>query len=545
MKIQEGEIKKLLLDESYVSPEDMGRAEIFASQNKASFIDFLLKEGLVNKNVLGQAISEHFKVPFASLSDMEPAKDIVTKIPEEFAKKYDAVLFEIENSSWQVATSDPDNAEFKKALTELHKGKVKIFYGFDEDVHEVFQLYKKSLETRFSKIIDEQKRVAPNIVEEIVGDALSFHASDIHFEPKEDTVEIRFRIDGVLHPAGNIPKEYYESVLNRIKILAQLRIDEHFATQDGSIRMTISDSEVDLRISIAPTLDGEKVTARLLGEYVKSLSLGDLGLSDHDEKLLLEAAKKPFGMILVTGPTGSGKTTTLYSLIKYISSPSINVTTIEDPVEYKISGTNQIQVNPEKDITFAEGLRSIVRQDPDVILVGEIRDEETADIAVNAALTGHLLFSTFHANDASTAIPRLLDMDVEPFLLASTLEVIIAQRLVRRICPSCRHSVSRSAKEMDDVVRGSSKVLGKTCSLYEGKGCNVCNNTGYKGRIAVYEFVRVSPEIRELALSNPSAAQIWELARKQGAKSLLDDGLLKVKEGVTTLSEIQRVIAPS
>ena len=380
-----------------------------------------------------------------------------------------------------------------------------------------------------------QTRVAPEIIDEIVADALAFKASDIHFEPQEKEVVVRFRVDGVLHEAGRFAKEVYENILNRIKVQAHMRIDEHFSAQDGAIRFVKEKGTVDMRVSVIPTLDGEKVAIRLLAEYVKGFTFADLGVSEKDQAAFLRAAKKPFGMILVTGPTGSGKTTTLYALLKMLNDPTVNITTIEDPVEYKILGVNSIQVNPQTNLTFAKGLRSIVRQDPDIVLVGEIRDLETAEIAVNAALTGRLLFSTFHANDAATSIPRLLDMGVEPFLMASTLELVIAQRLVRKICDQCRVSFTSNDK----------RFFPKTSStLYQGKGCKNCGNTGYKGRTAIFEFIEIDDALEDLILKHPSSKEIWELAQKNGAHSLFEDGLEKVKNGITTIDELLRVAQP-
>jgi type II secretory ATPase GspE/PulE/Tfp pilus assembly ATPase PilB-like protein len=349
-----------------------------------------------------------------------------------------------------------------------------------------------------------------------------------------------------MQEAGRIPKDYYGNILNRIKVQAQLPIDEHFSAQDGAARQIREKYTVDMRISILPTLNGEKVVIRLLSQYVRSFSFNDLGLSQHDQELLMKAINKPFGMILVTGPTGSGKTTSLYALLKLLNSPDVNITTIEDPVEYKMPGINQIQVNSQTNLTFAKGLRSIVRQDPDIILVGEIRDQETAETAVNAALTGHLLLSTFHANDAATAVPRLLDMDIEPFLLSSTLEVLIAQRLVRKICDQCRFSTSLSKEEVKKTIPADVQkyFTGKHIVLYQGKGCASCGNTGFRGRTAIYEFIEVTPEIQELILQNPSTAQIWKIARKQGSVTLFEDGIEKVKNGITTLEELLRMAEP-
>jgi type II secretory ATPase GspE/PulE/Tfp pilus assembly ATPase PilB-like protein len=349
----------------------------------------------------------------------------------------------------------------------------------------------------------------------------------------------------MLRLAGSVTMEYYENVLNRIKIQSNLRTDEHFSPQDGAIRFINKDSSVDLRVSIAPTLDGEKVVIRILAEYVKGLTFVDLGFSDYHIKLIEEASKKPFGMILVSGPTGSGKTTSLYALIKKLNTPEVNVTTIEDPVEYRMFGANQIQVNQKTNLTFAKGLRAIVRQDPNVILVGEIRDGETAETAVNAALTGHLLLSTFHANDAATSIPRLLEMNIEPFLLASTLELIIAQRLVRRVCESCRYGYKEKISAMKETFpQAKDYFAGTEITLYKGKGCSTCNGTGYKGRTAIVEMINVTRAIKELINNKPSSEEVWKLAKAEGAKSLFADGIEKVKMGVTTLEEVIRVASP-
>jgi len=557
MKFDDKTIKDILLKENYVIEEDVKRAENFAKTRRTSFLEYFLQENLITKDLLGQAIAESFKVPYADLNSSPPSSEQVQKIPEDIAKKYRAVIFSEEKDKIVIATDTPDDKNLLPELTKLFAGKkLSVAYSLTEDIDASFVHYQKSLETRFSKIIESKGRVAPELLEEIFEDALVFHASDIHFEPQRKEVLVRFRVDGVLHEAGRIPKEYYENILNRIKVQSGMRIDEHFSAQDGSLQYTSSSAKasadkkdttvVDLRTSIVPTVEGEKVVLRVLSAYVQGFSLGDLGLSSEHQQLLEQAAEKPFGMILVAGPTGSGKTTTLYALLKIVNSPDVNITTIEDPVEYKVIGVNQIQVNPQTNLTFAKGLRSIVRQDPDIILVGEIRDEETAEIAVNAALTGHLLYSTFHANDAATAIPRLLDMGIEPFLLASTLEVIVAQRLVRKICDHCKHSVTKSLKDFKtpQLKATLSYFVDKSTTLYEGKKCEACGHTGYKGRTAIFEFIHITPEMQNLILHSPSTQEIWQLARKEGSKTLFEDGLLKVKAGVTTLEELLRVAEP-
>jgi type II secretory ATPase GspE/PulE/Tfp pilus assembly ATPase PilB-like protein len=329
-------------------------------------------------------------------------------------------------------------------------------------------------------------------------------------------------------------------------VQAKLRIDEHMSSQDGAIRFAREGtSPVDLRISIVPTLDGEKIVVRILSTYVKDLSLTNIGLSDELQNQILKSSKKPFGMILVTGPTGSGKSTTLYSLIKIINTRQINITTIEDPVEYKIEGVNQIQANTQTNLTFAKGLRAISRQDPNIILVGEIRDTETADMAVNAALTGHLLLSTFHANNAVSAIPRFIDMGIEPYLLSSTLELIISQRLVRRICDSCKTSYDFSESKIKKMNKEAAKYFPeKSLTLYRGKGCDACSHTGYKGRIGIFEFLTVSSELQDLIPKNPSTKEIFDLVRNQGYKTIFEDGVDKVKSGITTVEELLRIASP-
>ncbi len=426
-------------------------------------------------------------------------------------------------------------------------GTINYVFASKEGVEAMFLRYRKPLATRFQQIVDAEKEVAPEILHEIINDAIQLRASDIHFEPQGEKVTVvRFRVDGVMHEAGRIPKIYYEGVVNFIKIEANMRIDEHFAPQDGAIRHTAPDGSVtDIRVSMVPVVDGEKVVMRLLASYVSRLTLKALGFSKENQKILEDAANKPFGMLLTTGPTGSGKSTTLYALILMRNSPDVNISTIEDPVEYKIAGINHIQANPEADLTFVTGLRALVRQDPDIILVGEIRDGETAEIAVNAALTGHLLFSTLHSNDAATAVPRLIEMGLEAFLLASTLEVIIGQRLIRRICPHCKHSYSVSKEEAAKLFPGADKFFhrGKS-TLYKGKGCDSCGNTGYKSRMGIHELLVVTPEIEELIIKQATSTEINLLARKQGMKLMFEDGFAKVMAGMTTIEELVRMAAP-
>lgn len=525
---QDEKIKEILLREAYVSPEDIRKAQEYAKAHNSSIISYLFASEVINNTLLGQAIAEVFAVPFSDLSANPPSEKEVLRIPEDLAKKFWIVLIKDDLHTVTIATANPKQEGFTEVLKKLFPDKqINITYSFPADIEASFVHYRQSLVSRLGNILKNTTGFAPGIIEEIIKEATLNKASDVHFEPQENVCLIRFRIDGVLHTVGNIPKSLYENILNRIKVLSHLRIDEHQNPQDGAIRFSKNGLDVDLRISIVPTLDGEKIAVRILSAYLQQgFTLNDLGLSLWNQQLLYQSAKKPFGMILVVGPTGSGKTTTLYALLKILNRPEINITTIEDPVEYKIVGVNQIQVN-QTNLTFAKGLKSIIRQDPNIILVGEIRDSETVEIAVNAALTGHILLSTFHANDAATALPRLLDMGVEPFLLSSTLELIIAQRLVRKICQSCRVSY-----QQDSIT------------LYQGKGCDSCLGTGYKGRIAIFEFIKITPSMADLILKNPTTAQIWQLAKEEGCRTLFEDGSEKVRAGITTLEELRRVAKP-
>ncbi len=548
MFIKDVELKKILIEQNYLEAKDLKEAEAGMKDTRYEDIyDYLITEGIMTRDLIGQAIAEHFKVPYADLNSQVPDRTLFDKIPEEIARKYRLVAFKDDGKTLFITTDDPTQKDLDKVIAKQLKDRHgTVMYSLTEDVDGIFLRYQHPLETRFSKIIQGNKRVAPEIIDEIISDALAFKASDVHLEPGVDTVMIRFRVDGVLKEAGRLPRTFYDNIVNRVKVQARLRIDEHNLSQDGSIRhLTKEGRAVDLRVSVMPTVDGEKIAIRVLGEYIRDFTLSDLGLSEEDEKILQEAALLPFGMILVTGPTGSGKSTTLYAVLKLLNSPQINITTIEDPVEYKIAGVNQIQVNEGTNLTFARGLRSIVRQDPDVILVGEIRDTETAEIAVNAALTGHLLLSTFHANDASTAIPRLLDMGIEPFLLASTLEVVVAQRLVRRICDHCRYSVTITREKILAENKGLENIFkNKTYTLYAGKGCEACGGTGYSGRVALFEFIRISKAMEALILEHPSAEQVWTLAEKEGSRTMFSDGVEKVLAGETTIDELLRVVAP-
>jgi len=584
MQLTNEALGKILIDQSYLSEAELQTVLKEAEERRVDLKVILFEKRLLTADLLENALAEYYKLPFFDLAATPPSREVVVALPEECARTHSVIAVAYEaGKSITVATSDPAAEGLEDAIranvgqttfvltgagasaakkdkkskalwTKKGDGKpapkftgtVTMVYSPKNAVQNAFSLYRKPLATRFQSILEKQKKVAPEILEEIFEDAMGLRASDIHFEPQEKDVVVRFRVDGVMHEAGRLPKQFYEGIVNRIKIEANLRIDEHYAAQDGAIRYKSRTNTMDVRVSIIPIVDGEKVVMRLLSEYVRNLTLADLGFSDYFRDILERAAHKPFGMILATGPTGAGKSTTLYGLIKMRNRPDVNVSTIEDPVEYKIPGINHIQVNQATQLTFAKGLRALVRQDPDIILVGEIRDTETATIAVNAALTGHLLFSTLHANDSATAIPRLIEMGVEPFLLASTLEVIVAQRLSRRICPGCRFSYDVPPEDVKKLFRNAEAYFsaGEPVTLYRGKGCSACGNTGYKGRIGIYELLEVNKDLEDLIVQKKNSTEILQRAREHGFIFLFEDGLDKVKSGLTTIEELMRIAAP-
>lgn len=384
-----------------------------------------------------------------------------------------------------------------------------------------------------------------NVVNALIEHAYTLRSSDVHIDPGRNEVRVRLRVDGVLQELCSFPKAIHGEVVSRIKVVAELRTDEHQTPQDGRFRYALKgqDKFIDMRVSIVPTYHGENVVLRLLTDHAEDFSLEMLGFSTADAKKIRDACKKPTGMILSTGPTGSGKTTTLYTLIKMLNSPEVSIVTVEDPIEYSVENIEQIQVNPRVGLTFANGLRSILRQDPNVIMVGEIRDAETASIAVNTALTGHLLLSTLHTNDAATTLPRLLDMGIDPYLVSTTINVAIGQRLVRRICRECiagRPITKAEVDALSDV--GISRPLNVGEEIFAGKGCETCSSTGYRGRICVNEVLVANHEVREAILCKASAFEIKQIAVKNGMTTMLEDGFEKVRAGETTIEEVLRVI---
>jgi len=398
-----------------------------------------------------------------------------------------------------------------------------------------------------------------SVIDYLVHSASNMGASDIHIDPSAKTLRVRFRVDGVLEDVCELPKTIHNEIISRIKILSRLRTDEHNAAQDGRFRAVLVDTtdNIDIRVSIMPTHHGENAVLRLLSDHSQIFALENLGFGPKDIEKIVRAMKKTSGMILVTGPTGSGKTTTLYTIIKMLKSPENSIVTLEDPIEYAIEGIEQIQVNQRAELTFANGLRSILRQDPDIIMVGEIRDKETAEIAIHAALTGHLVLSTLHTNDAPTTLPRLSEMGIPAFLVASTVNVIVAQRLVRKICQDCIESYTLNKDEMEQLEKQvnltsiiqtlekegiiTKKQAKESLLFYRGKGCKKCGNEGYKGRLGIYEVMEVDHEISEMILKGTSGGEMQQKAKEKGMITILEDGFIKAKTGITTIEEILRV----
>jgi type IV pilus assembly protein PilB len=537
------------------------------SQEKSfSFIEILFKGGLITDRDLGRLMSEIFTVPFVELQKETIKDDVLKIIPQILAKKQKIIAFKNTEAELCVATSNPSNIQVIESIEKKIEKPVKVYYATDNDVRRALNLYLSDVQSEFTEMIKDYAEEAEKstgqakeppvikLVSKFLSYAVIDQASDIHIEPMEKKSLLRFRIDGILQDIVELPIKIHPLIVSRLKVLAKLKIDEHQQAQDGKFQHKddeMLDNSVDIRVSIVPVTNGSKVVMRLLSEENRRFSLTDLGFSQDNLKKISSAYKKPYGMILSTGPTGSGKTTTQYAILKELNQPGINIMTIEDPVEYDMERINQIQVNHQTGLDFSHGLKSIVRQDPDVILVGEIRDNETAEIALNSAMTGHLVLSTLHTNDAATSFPRLVDLGVKPFLVASTINLVVAQRLIRRLCPNCRYSTE---VEKADVVKEFS-LSDDSCKLifndkdkarvYEAKGCDLCNHTGYIGRVVVAEVMEINEAIKDAIMSEKDAGEISKLAQENGMKTMLEDGLMKVKQGITTIEEIFRMVKES
>ncbi len=545
--------------------------------------DFDLAEDLTekvaaSKNTVGTAepIDEQFRVTdlhnresdvqFIELVDKTIPKDILALVPEPIARKYLAVPFALKDKTLFIGMTDPENEEAFNAIRKTSGKIVKSFITTNDDINHVLDQYS-GMQSELSDLVevseeDEEKKEkekatdaditetspAAKIVTSLLKRSVREKASDIHIEPSEEDVTVRFRIDGVLRKVLTLPKEVQPALTSRVKILSNLKIDETRLPQDGRIQILLDGAKIDFRISTLPTVNGEKIVARVLDHSGGVLNLTDLGVRGRALKTLEDNLTNAHGMTLITGPTGSGKSTTLYAMIHRIKDDAINIITMEDPVEYRMPGVNQSQVNSKINFTFASGLRSILRQDPDVVMVGEIRDKETADIAINAALTGHVVLSSLHTNDSAGALPRLLDMGIEPFLITSSTNAIVAQRLCRKICDKCRQEVEPKPEHVElmnqeiELLPDPEKTEAKAKKkLFVGAGCDACTNSGYKGRIGIFEIMAVTEPVRQLTLKRASSSELMAQATKDGLITLKQDGILKALDGLTTMEEVWRV----
>ncbi len=546
-----------------VPPEIIAEARQTKNKGGIGFFDLLIRKKAINETLLLSILSEHFSMPFWPELPMESINiDFTQNVPIAYLKKHKIVPV-ITSESRVIAMNDPVNfqpaddlrlllrmPDLPVVLASQDAITAAINLAYDMSRSSAKDYFEEINETTADDLISEISETADlldetsdapiiKLVNLLVAGAIKDRASDIHVEPYSGKLNIRYRIDGILYDILRLPRRIQSPLTSRLKIMAKLNIAEKRLPQDGRIELKIADRLVDVRVSVLPTAFGERVVLRLLDKSADILMLSDLGMHDDRISMLNRLIKSPYGIILVTGPTGSGKTTTLYAALSTINRPEINIITIEDPIEYQMDGVGQIQVNPKIDLTFAAGLRSIVRQDPDVILIGEIRDRETAEIAIQSSLTGHLVFSTLHTNDAASAVTRLIDMGIEPFLVTSSVVAIIAQRLVRVLCPHCKEVYTPDEDTLYNL--GLSPAVLRNNTFYRKKGCNLCMQTGFRGRSAIFEILIVDDNIRKLVLKTSDANQISELAIKQGMITLQQDGIQKVLAGVTTTEEVLRV----
>ncbi len=564
------QLKKILISSDILSETEFDQLSAEAKVNGKKVEDYMIEKKILNTVTLYENAANYYKIPFLNLKEQVIRKDVLISIPEMIANTHKIIAFDANNKEIKIATLDPTNIEIVEFIKKKTGLEPKLYLTTPDSIKEALKQYHKSLKSEFNYLGEQQegesqdlKKIATDlsivkVVDTLLEYAVFEEASDIHIEPEEKDVIVRYRIDGILHTVMTLPKELQSGITARIKILSNLKVDEHRLPQDGRFKIADKDYKVSFRVSIIPTFDGEKIVMRLLNERAQVLSLEQLGLQARSLEVLKRSITKPHGMILVTGPTGSGKTTTLYTILNILNKPEVNISTVEDPVEYRMQHVNQSQINPKIGFTFAAGLRSLLRQDPDIIMVGEIRDEETAEIAVHAAMTGHLVLSTLHTNDAITTLPRLSEMGVPSFLVATTTNIIVAQRLVRKICPNCIQSFNLDSdtvveleKNLDitdllsvlveeNTIMDAKKGL-QSLLFYRGKGCKQCNNTGYKGRIGIYEVLEINEEIAGLILKKSDIQDIKKVAKNQKILTIVEDGFIKAKNGLTTIEEIMRV----
>jgi len=559
-------IEDILFSKKLITPEQLAAIKLEIANSGRDAVSIIRDRNLVPSGELTKALGDLFNVPYHEVADSQISGEVLDLIPETVAKKYTLIPFEVTPDVVRVEMLDPLDLQIIDFLERRVGKKIVSYIGDASDINKaITDQYGRSIGQEVSEALEEvgtATKIAENIkdinkVEETIRDApvarivstileyaVKVKASDIHIEPGEERTRIRYRIDGVLQEKLAVPKKVHGSLIARIKILSNLKIDEHRLPQDGRFKVEVGNTATDLRVSTLPAALGEKVVIRLLKEESTVLTLSDLGVRGNALKTLQEALLRSTGIILVTGPTGSGKTVTLAACLTKLNTIRVNIITLEDPVEIRIPGVNQVQINSSIGLTFATGLRSILRQDPNIIMVGEIRDGETASLAVNAALTGHLVLSTLHTNSASGAIPRLLDMGIENFLLASTINVVLAQRLVRLLCPICRKQIEAPIDEGNEIKR----TLGPLYTgdkegpvkIYQAVGCDKCN-AGYKGRIGIFEVLRMSETLSKMVMTHVTDTELQNQAVSEGMVTMVQDGFLRVLEGLTTAEEVWRV----
>ena len=595
MQVEDQQLKLFLLDFGLISKKNVNDALKEAQTGNKRLEEIILKKKLISQGELSKLKAYILGIPFIDLKDSEINPDVLKIIPESMARQYNAVAFDKQRNQLKVAMLDPNDLQFLDFIGKKTGLEIIPCFTDKESIKKALQFFQKSLKAEFGDIvkevggIEEDKEIdeklviksgdgdkeeeldlkkaaedlpVVKIVDTLLKHAILQSASDIHIEPEEKDVVIRYRIDGILHDAMTLPKIILPGIVARIKILSNLKIDEHRLPQDGRFKVETSDYKIAFRVSIIPVFDGEKIVMRLLNESSSVLTLKQIGFRGRDLKIIEKEVKKPNGMILVVGPTGSGKTTTLYTVLGILNTPEVNISTLEDPIEYRMPRINQSQINAKINFTFASGLRSLLRQDPDIIMVGEIRDSETAELAVHAALTGHLVLSTLHTNSSAGTLPRITDMGIEPFLIASTANVIISQRLVRKICPECKKEYTLDKNTYNSVSQNfdadliakifkKEKIIKKEyknseemwldLKFFKGKGCDKCRKEGYKGRVGIFEVLEVSDKVAKLINNGATTAEIEAGGIEEGMTTMLEDGLIKAVQGVTTIEEVMRV----
>jgi len=580
MRVENQQLKAFLLDSELATKKQIGEAEKKAEKSNKRLGDVLIGEGVITEEQLTKLEAYILGIPFVNLEKEIIDPMVLREVPEPIARKHNIVAYKKNGNKLEVAMLDPEDLQTIDFIRKKAKLKILPRLTNKESIKNVLRQYEESLKTEFEELIGKEagrvRIVKPEsgetemqslkkqaeevpiikIVDAVLRHAVLQDASDIHIEPQEKEVIVRYRIDGILHDAMTLPANVINGIVARIKVLSDLKLDEHRLPQDGRFKIETEDYRVSFRVSILPVYNGEKVVMRLLREDVIGLTLEDLGFSGEALEKVHKNLKRPTGMILVTGPTGSGKTTTLYAMMDILNIPGVNISTVEDPIEYRMPRINQTQVRPGIGLTFANGLRALVRQDPDILMVGEIRDGETASLGINAALTGHLVLSTLHTNSAAGALPRLLDMGQEAFLIASTVNIIIAQRLVRKICSDAREKYKLRKTDIEDIKKYvdiervmshlyENKIVEKSkkfsdLDFYKPKPSDKCPD-GYSGRVGIYEVLEVTESVRKLMTSNVTTDELKRRAREEGMITMAEDGIIKAAQGITSIEEVLRV----